>query len=70
MGRAVVLLDPGAIVPTMHEAYARIDLHVSRYGVFMAGPSATADIEGVLLRGAQGARTMTILLGRLPMAGT
>ncbi|MDG3004265.1 LutC/YkgG family protein [Paludisphaera mucosa] len=59
----VVLLDPSAVVPTLHDAYgARLDLASSPYGVFMAGPSATADIEGVVIYGAQGARTMTILL--------
>jgi len=42
----VVLLDPAAIVATMHDAYGRIDLAASPYGVFMAGPSATGDIEG------------------------
>ena len=27
----------------------------------MTGPSATADIEGVLIRGAQGIRTLTVV---------
>jgi L-lactate dehydrogenase complex protein LldG len=27
----------------------------------MTGPSATADIEGVLIHGAQGIRTMTVI---------
>ena len=58
----VVLLDPEAIVPTVHDAYERIDLQAIPYGVFMAGPSATADIEGVIVHGAQGARSMTVLL--------
>ena len=58
----VVLLDPAAVVGTMHDAYARIDLAASPYGVFMAGPSATGDIEGVIVHGAQGARTLTVLL--------
>jgi L-lactate dehydrogenase complex protein LldG len=58
----VVLLDPAAIVDTMHDAYGRIDLAASPYGVFLAGPSATGDIEGVIIHGAQGARSMTILL--------
>jgi L-lactate dehydrogenase complex protein LldG len=57
----VVLLDPAAIVETMHDAYEQIDLATSSYGVFMAGPSATGDIEGVIIHGAQGARSMTIL---------
>jgi L-lactate dehydrogenase complex protein LldG len=58
----VVLLDPAVIVPTMHDAYARIDLAANTYGLFMAGPSATGDIEGVIIHGAQGARTLTVLL--------
>jgi L-lactate dehydrogenase complex protein LldG len=58
----VVLLDPAAIVETMHDAYGQIDLTASSYGVFMAGPSATGDIEGVIIHGAQGARSMTVLL--------
>jgi L-lactate dehydrogenase complex protein LldG len=58
----VVLLDPAAIVDTMHDAYGRIDLTASPYGLFMAGPSATGDIEGVIIHGAQGARSLTVLL--------
>jgi L-lactate dehydrogenase complex protein LldG len=58
----IVLLDPEAIVETMHHAYARIDLTASPYGVFMAGPSATGDIEGVIIHGAQGARSLTVFL--------
>jgi L-lactate dehydrogenase complex protein LldG len=58
----VVLLDPTAIVATMHDAYGTIDLGANPYGVFMAGPSATGDIEGVIVHGAQGARTLTVLL--------
>jgi len=57
----VVLLDPGAIVATLHDAYARLDAAASPYGVFMAGPSATGDIEGVIIHGAQGARSLTVL---------
>jgi L-lactate dehydrogenase complex protein LldG len=62
----VVLLDPAAIVDTMHDAYGRLDLTASPYGVFLAGPSATGDIEGVIIHGAQGARSLTVLL--LPRA--
>lgn len=59
----VVLLNPAAIVPTLHEAYGgRLDLAASPYCVFMAGPSATGDIEGVIIHGAQGARSLTVLL--------
>jgi L-lactate dehydrogenase complex protein LldG len=58
----VVLLDPGAIVDIMHDAYGRLNLTASPYGVFLAGPSATGDIEGVIIHGAQGARSLTVLL--------
>jgi L-lactate dehydrogenase complex protein LldG len=58
----IVLLDPAAIVDTMHDAYERIELAASPYGVFLAGPSATGDIEGVIIHGAQGARSLTVLL--------
>jgi L-lactate dehydrogenase complex protein LldG len=58
----IILLDPAAIVATIHDAYRAIDLARSPYGVFLAGPSATGDIEGVIIRGAQGARSLTVLL--------
>jgi L-lactate dehydrogenase complex protein LldG len=58
----VVILDPAAVVETMHDAYGQIDLAASPYGVFLAGPSATGDIEGVIIHGAQGARSLTVLL--------
>jgi L-lactate dehydrogenase complex protein LldG len=58
----VVLLDPAAVVETLHDAYGRLDLAASPYGVFLAGPSATGDIEGVIIHGAQGARSLTVLL--------
>jgi L-lactate dehydrogenase complex protein LldG len=58
----VVLLDPAQMVGSMHDAYKRIDLGETPYGCFMTGPSATADIEGVLIHGAQGVRSLTVLL--------
>jgi L-lactate dehydrogenase complex protein LldG len=57
----VVLLDPGAIVPGLHDAYGRRADFDAPYTVFMTGPSATADIEGVLIHGAQGIRTLTVV---------
>ena len=58
----VVLLDPESLVGNMHDAYARRDEFDAAYGVFMTGPSATADIEGVLIHGAQGIRSLTVVL--------
>jgi L-lactate dehydrogenase complex protein LldG len=57
----VVLLDPRAIVGDLHDAYRDTGFHRARYAVLMTGPSATADIEGVLVRGAQGIRSLTVV---------
>ena len=57
----VVLLDPASLVGSMHDAYALRDCFDTGYGVFMTGPSATADIEGILIHGAQGIRSLTII---------
>jgi L-lactate dehydrogenase complex protein LldG len=57
----VVLLDPAAIVPDLHHAYRQRGFFEARYAVLMTGPSATADIEGVLIRGAQGIRSFTVI---------
>ena len=58
----VVLLDPAAIVADLHAAYWQPWFREVRYGALMTGPSATADIEGVLVRGAQGIRSLTVIL--------
>ena len=57
----MVLLDPAAIVPDLHHAYRQRGFFEARYAVLMTGPSATADIEGVLIRGAQGIRSLTVV---------
>jgi L-lactate dehydrogenase complex protein LldG len=66
----VVLLDPRAIVPDLHHAYRHPGFFEARYAVFMTGPSATADIEGVLVRGAQGIRTLTVVPAAAADAGS
>jgi L-lactate dehydrogenase complex protein LldG len=58
----VVLLDPARILENLHHAYRERAQFDVGYGVFMTGPSATADIEGVLIHGAQGIRTLTVVL--------
>jgi L-lactate dehydrogenase complex protein LldG len=57
----VVLLDPAKIVATLHDAYRHPAFTQARYAILMTGPSATADIEGVLIHGAQGIRSLTLL---------
>jgi L-lactate dehydrogenase complex protein LldG len=59
----VLVLAAADLVADFHEAYARIDLAGRpRFGLFLAGPSKTADIEQALVIGAQGARSLTVLL--------
>lgn len=58
----IVLLAPDDILPTLQEAYRRAEFHQHRYVSFHTGPSATADIEGVLIHGAQGVRSLTVIL--------
>jgi L-lactate dehydrogenase complex protein LldG len=59
----LVLVLAADLVADFHEAYARIDLPGrARFGLFLAGPSKTADIEQALVIGAQGARSLTVLL--------
>ena len=57
----IVLLDPADIVVNLHHAYRRPEFLRGHYVVFHTGPSATADIEGVLIHGAQGVRTLTVV---------
>ena len=57
----IVLLDPADLVINIHHAYHRPEVTDARYCVFHTGPSATADIEGVLILGAQGVRSLSIL---------
>jgi L-lactate dehydrogenase complex protein LldG len=57
----IVLLDPADIVINLHHAYRRPEFRDRHYASFHTGPSATADIEGVLIHGAQGVRSLSVL---------
>ena len=56
----LLVVERASLVPTMHDAYARF--RTSGFGVFIAGPSKTADIEQSLVIGAQGPRSLTVVL--------
>ena len=58
----VVVLQRNSILNNMHEAYARIGDADYGFGVFIAGPSKTADIEQSLVLGAHGPKSMTVFL--------
>jgi L-lactate dehydrogenase complex protein LldG len=58
----VVLLAREAIVPGLQDAYKHPCFRTAHYAVFHTGPSATGDIEGVLIHGAQGVRSLTVVL--------
>jgi L-lactate dehydrogenase complex protein LldG len=57
----MIVVPVAAIVATMHEAVRLIPRN-SRCGWFLSGPSKTADIEQSLVIGAQGARTLHVIL--------
>lgn len=57
-----LVIERENIVDTMHQAYQKIDTAASGFGVFIAGPSKTADIEQSLVIGAHGPKKTTIII--------
>jgi len=58
----VLIIDKKKIVAHMHQAYKQLKNLDYNYGVFISGPSKTADIEQSLVIGAQGALSLTIYI--------
>lgn len=64
-----LVVENSALVGNMHDAYAKIGPYSEGYGVFVAGPSKTADIEQSLVIGAQGPLSLTVFLVELYEVG-
>lgn len=60
--RVVIVVAADAIVATLHDAYDRIDIRATPFGLFVAGPSKTADIEQAMVIGAHGPKELTVIV--------
>ncbi|MBC9908878.1 LutC/YkgG family protein [Chitinophaga varians] len=57
-----IILPRERILATMHDAYEKIGAPQTGFGVFIAGPSKTADIEQSLVLGAHGAKSLVVFV--------
>lgn len=57
-----VVLSKESVVHNMQQAYEKIGKDAYDFGLFIAGPSKTADIEQSLVLGAHGPKTMTVFV--------
>lgn len=58
----VIVLRKSRLFPTLHQAYENIGDEHSGFGLFIAGPSKTADIEQSLVIGAHGAKSLRVVM--------
>ncbi|MBG7629483.1 MAG: LUD domain-containing protein [Bacteroidetes bacterium] len=58
----VIILNIKDVCLHMHQAYKLIAERKRNFGLFISGPSKTADIEQCLVIGAQGAMSLTVFL--------
>ncbi len=57
-----LVISRASLVSNMHEAYAQLELGGAEFGVFISGPSKTADIEQSLVIGAHGSRSLIVFV--------
>ncbi|BDD09063.1 hypothetical protein FUAX_14950 [Fulvitalea axinellae] len=61
--RVAIVVSDDEIVADMHEAYSKLSgMDGGGFGLFLSGPSKTADIEQSLVLGAHGAKTLSIFV--------
>jgi L-lactate dehydrogenase complex protein LldG len=58
----VLVVSKETICLHLHDAYQRLSNRERTYGLFLSGPSKTADIEQCLVIGAQGAMSLTVFI--------
>ena len=58
----VLVVPREQVIDNMHQAYERLSFAGAGFGVFLSGPSKTADIEQSLVIGAHGPRSLTVFL--------
>ena len=57
-----IVVSRSQMVDHMHDAYRRIGTPKPGFGIFVSGPSKTADIEQSLVLGAHGCRKLQVFL--------
>jgi L-lactate dehydrogenase complex protein LldG len=64
----VLIVPADRVLHNLHEAYELLRFDRPEFGLFISGPSKTADIEQSLVIGAHGARSLIVFLLESPVS--